>query len=146
MIADITRDDFCYLAQVNASRRTVAIPDTFLPADSFLPSLHKAKRERRETLFIEHRRTLVRRSNSKPILRNNMADAAVIREAGTPRHLNGYALRRAILLCAGPVKPSAIAASEDVSRIIRGRFTRLVPIIVSRSEEHTSELQSRENL
>src|SRR6516162_6870581 len=69
MIADIARDDFCYRAQVDASRRVVAVHDTFLPADSFLPPLHKAKREPRETLFTEHLRTPVHRSKSQPISR-----------------------------------------------------------------------------
>jgi len=54
MIANIAGDDFCYRAQVNASWRIVAVHDAFLPADSFLPELHKAKREPRETLFTEH--------------------------------------------------------------------------------------------
>src|SRR5271169_6246952 len=58
-----------------------------------------------------------------------MADPVVVGAAGTPRQLHGYAVTRSRLLRAGPVKPSAIAASEEASSIIRGGFTRLVPII-----------------
>jgi hypothetical protein len=35
MITDVTCDDFCDRAQVDAWRRVVAVHDTFLPAGSF---------------------------------------------------------------------------------------------------------------
>ena len=38
MITDITCDDFCYRAQVDAWRCVVAVHDTFLPVGSFFAS------------------------------------------------------------------------------------------------------------
>src|SRR6516162_3088623 len=141
MIPDITRYDFCYRAQVNASLRAVAVHDTFLPADSFCLRYirQNGNQEKHSLLSIDGPRFV---EASLSLFFEQHGRCRRDGKTGTLRQQHRYAVTRSRLLLAGSMKPSVTAASEEASSIIRGRFTRLVPIIVSsRSNLSSSSTQ-----
>src|SRR6516164_4514577 len=144
MISDITRDDFCYRAQVNASLRAVAVHDTFLPADSFCLRYirQNGNQEKHSLLSIDGPRFV---GASLSLFFEQHGRCRRDGKTGTLRQQHRYAVTRSRLLLAGSVKPSVTAASEEASSIIRGRFTKSVPIIVSSRSNLSSSSTKRRN-
>src|SRR5690606_41669744 len=84
------------------------------------------------------------RDNS--VVNNNTRWRFFSHYTAAPRHLHSFPTRRSSDLCASPMRnPNASASTVSSRCSVRMRAARALRWW-SRSEEHTSELQSRENL